>query len=326
MKDDYLFEGKGEVDPEVEALEAALRPLRYRERAQTIPAPLTRTRVRIKQWRSSRLVGALVLAATLLLGVGIWHARHAAEHLALIDGPAFNVFRETGTPTIAGSAFADQGHLHEGMWLETNSESRAKIQVASIGAVTVAPGSRVQLVRTGPSEHRLSLTKGRIDAVVSAPPRLFVVDTPSATAVDLGCAYHLEVQGDGATRLVVDTGQVSLDGKGKEAWVPAGAECVTRKELGPGTPRWNDSPAAFRTALDAFDWGQGSLDIVLREADTAETLSLWHLLQRVPATEREKVAERIEALAPTVLVAKTVTTSLDAAELLKLRRELSEIW
>src|SRR5207248_1979033 len=81
----------------------------------------------------------------------------------------------------------------EGAWLETDARSRAKVRVADIGWVDVEPRTRVRLVRASAAEHRLELSRGVLHAAVTAVPRLFVVDTPSAVAVDLGCAYTLEV-------------------------------------------------------------------------------------------------------------------------------------
>jgi hypothetical protein len=94
----------------------------------------------------------------------------------------------------------------------------------------------------------------------------------------------------------------------------------------PGTPGWTDSGQAFRQALLAYDWDHGPLDRVLETADTPDTLSLWHILQRVPAGDRSKVAQRIEKLAPTVLVSDPIKKSLDGPDLLRLRQALSGIW
>ncbi len=315
---DYLFDGSGPVDRDVEALEKALRPLAYRE-----PAPVVALEPKRRSW-PLRAVAALALAAAVALVVYHWRARPVP--VAAVPGPSFQVVRETGAPTIGGARLVGAGELHEGTWLETDADSRARVQVADIGNVRVSPDSRLRIVRTGKSEHRLALDRGRIDAVVNAPPRLFVVDTPSVTAVDLGCAYHLVVQGDGSSTLHVDSGQVSLEGNGREAWVPAGADCVTRKGAGPGTPSWSDSTPAFHAALAAFDWEHGALEPVLREADTPDTLSLWHVLQRVPPGDRGKVAQRIEKLAPYVSVSEPILKSLDAPALLTLRSSLSHIW
>ena len=51
------------------------------------------------------------------------------------------------------------------------------------------------------SNHGLALARGEIRAKISAPPRLFFVDTPSGTAVDLGCEYTLQTDEDGTGML-----------------------------------------------------------------------------------------------------------------------------
>jgi hypothetical protein len=329
MNDDYLFTKQGAPDPEVEALERALAPLRYSgankfaESAAPVHDPSaklgSRTRTRA---RARALVGvALAVAAAALAMIAL--RKPEAPHA---NAASFEVVRERGAPQLAGTSFADSGSMGVGSWLETDKDSRAKIQIADIGTVRVAPDSKVKLVRTSANEHRLALERGRIDAVVTAPPRLFVVDTPAGTAVDLGCAYHLTVEPDGSTMLHVDTGQVALEGEGHEAWVPASAQCRTRKGKGPGTPVWTDSPSAFIAALEAYDQKGDNLADVLRLADTPETLSLWHMLRRTPLQDRERIAARIHELVPSIEIRATTLASLDTAEMLKLRIELAEIW
>jgi hypothetical protein len=320
--DDYLMSKDGTVDPKIAELEAALAPLRYKEQSFSLPA--TPIAAAPKKRPVARVLWVLPVAAALAAAVLLYLRADAR--------PSFAVTRETGRPMVAGATMGANAKLREGSWLETDEGSSAEIAVATIGKVHVSPGSKVQLVRTGTNEHRLALERGRIDAVVSAPPRLFIVDTPATTVVDLGCAYHVTVRADGATELHVDSGQVSLEGAhggavpSVGAWVPAGADCVTRKGRGPGTPVWSDSAKAFRDALDDFDRGTGKLSAVLALADTPETLSLWHLLQRVSGDERTQVADRIEALVPIVRVTPQVRTSLDPKALAELREELAQIW
>ncbi|HEX9963237.1 MAG TPA: FecR domain-containing protein, partial [Pyrinomonadaceae bacterium] len=117
--------------------------------------------------------------------------------------PAWNVETIAGTPTAGNEAIGETGKLGVGQFLETDANSRARVQVSNIGQVEIAPNSRVQLVRTHSTEHRLSLERGLMKAKILAPPRLFIVDTPSAVAVDLGCEYTLEVDKDGNSRLHV---------------------------------------------------------------------------------------------------------------------------
>ncbi len=107
----------------------------------------------------------------------------------------------------------------------------------------------MQLLATQPTEHRLELARGKMSARIWAPPRLFFVDTPSAVAADLGCAYTLEVDDDGGSVLHVTSGWVALQLKDRESMVPAGAACETQPGIGPGTPYFVDATPVFREAL-----------------------------------------------------------------------------
>ena len=88
----------------------------------------------------------------------------------------------------------------------------------------------MRLLETQPTEHRLELARGKMSARIWAPPRLFFVDTPSAVAADLGCAYTLEVDDQGASLLQVTSGWVALELKDRESMVPAGAPA--KRDLG----------------------------------------------------------------------------------------------
>src|SRR3990172_6458320 len=109
-----------------------------------------------------------------------------------------------------------------GEWLVTDAFSRAELSVGRIGTAEVGPNSRVQLDRGGLTQHRLTLEHGRLQVVISAPPRLFLVQTPSVLATDLGCAYTLEVDSAGASRLHVTAGWVELKQGDATSLVPAG--------------------------------------------------------------------------------------------------------
>src|SRR4029434_1808199 len=112
-------------------------------------------------------------------------------------------------------------------WLETDGRSRAQIAVGSIGNVDIDENTRVRLLQTEPTEHRLELARGKMSARIWAPPRLFFVDTPSAVAADLGCAYTLEVEKHGGSLLRVTSGWVALELKDRESIVPTRAACET---------------------------------------------------------------------------------------------------
>jgi hypothetical protein len=240
----------------------------------------------------------------------VFAAAFAAVLLALAAGgawlyvraqrPWWEVARVEGAPRVASGRIGERGRLRVGEWLETDSASRAEIAVADIGQVEVEPNTRVRLVETRLTEHRLELERGTLHARIWAPPRLFFVNTPSAVAADLGCAYTLEVDDAGRGLLHVTSGYVALETDARESIVPAGAACLTQPGVGPGTPFFEDASEAFVEALAKLDFenDRASLDAVLTGAREKDTLTLWHLLSRVGADERVRVYERLAALAP----------------------------
>ncbi len=234
--------------------------------------------------------------------------------------PFWDVETLAGMPKVGNSFESEK--LIVGEFLETDANSRARVQVANIGNVEIAPNSRVKLVRTNSTEHRLSLEKGELKAKILAPPRLFIVDTPSAVAVDLGCEYTLEVDDNGNGKLHVTSGFVALEKNGRESIVPAGAIALTKKGKGIGTPFAEDSSAEFQAALYKFDFENGgskSLQTIIKEAGLYDSLTLWHLLPRVPKTERGKV---FNALANLVEPPAKVTVE----GVLRLNKKMLDAW
>ena len=246
---------------------------------------------------------------------------------ANVTSPTFNentdywqVDTLAGNPQIGSGTEA--GKLAVGSYLVTDGASRARVEVADIGTVDVAPNSRVKLVGTNKKQHRLSLERGSLHARIAAPPRLFIVDTPSAMAVDLGCEYTLEVDKAGNNKLHVTSGFVALERGGRESIVPAGAMCLTRKGKGLGTPFSAETTEAFRAALERFDFsGGGSLavDAILASRNSYDIISLWHLLSRVSMSDRGKV---YDALVPYVSPPEGVTRE----GVLKLNKKMLETW
>ena len=234
--------------------------------------------------------------------------------------PSWNVETLAGMPKV-GNSF-ENGKLAVGQFLETDANSRARIQVANIGNVEIAPNSRVQLVKTTSNEHRLSLERGILKAKIDAPPRLFIVDTPSAMAVDLGCEYTLEVDKDGNSKLHVTGGFVALEKDGREAIVPAGAIALTKRGKGIGTPFADDSSAEFQNALFKFDFENGggeALQTIIKESNLYDSLTLWHLLSRTQKAERGKV---FDALAAHVKLPANVTRQ----GILRLDKKMLDAW
>jgi putative zinc finger protein len=220
--------------------------------------------------------------------------------------------------------------MSPGSIVDTDQSSRAVIKVGTIGTVSVEPGTRVTLGRIAAPEFRLSLEVGTISAKIAAPPRLFFVDTPSSTVVDLGCAYTMRVAPDGGGQIHVTEGWTSLEWNGRESLVPAGAMAETRKDVGPGTPFFDDASARLREALSAFDFGGGGADVleaVLSASRVRDTLTLWHLISRVDPVSRERVYDRIAELSPPpASVVREKVLQLDAAMLKHWREELAWTW
>jgi hypothetical protein len=290
--DDYVWDGTGEPDPELVELEERLRPLRRVPPPPEWPA----ARGARPRWRIAALAAAaaVAVAASALLMRG--PKARGGWDLRWLEGESWSEARVVRRDTLA-----------VGQWIETRA-ARARLSVGprddEIGEVQLEPKTRVGLVDPGRQQHRLSLARGVMHATIWAPPGNFVVDTPSAAAVDMGCRYTLEVDERGAGRLRVEAGWVGFEARGLQSLVPAGAQCATRAGIGPGTPSFETASAAFAAALEAIDFGpagvprRAALERVLAEARARDALSLWHLLTRVEGEERARVFDRLAELVP----------------------------
>src|ERR1019366_4960143 len=110
--------------------------------------------------------------------------------------------------------------LREGQTVRTGNAA-VRLEAEEIGRVDLAANS---VLRTSGGQ-RLAPQRGELHAFIWAPARQFVVETPSARAVDLGCEYTLNVdeKGDGVLR--VQMGWVGFPGGDREACLPS---CPTR--------------------------------------------------------------------------------------------------
>jgi len=285
---------------------------------RALPARPERAPFRIGGWR-------FAMAALLLAGIGM-----AYWSVVQRSGVRWEVVRLAGAPLVASKPIEQTGRIGAGEWIETDAGSRATVRVGEIGSVDVEPNTRLRVVVTRPAEHRLALARGEIRAKISAPPRLFFVDTPSGTAVDLGCEYALAIDPDGFGRLQVTKGWVLFQWKNLESLVPAGASCRTRPQAGPGIPYFDDAPESIKQALERLAFEKGGsedLSIILADARVRDTLTLWHLLSRVPMDDRERVYDRMAALTPVPAgVSREQALKLDAETLKRWREELAWTW
>jgi hypothetical protein len=211
----------------------------------------------------------------------------------------------SGAPRVAARPVAERALLGVGRWLVTGAEDRATIDLSDVGRVDVDPQSRVSLLSSRQGNYRLQLDRGTLHALIWAPPGQFFVETSSSTAIDLGCAYSLSIDDRGAGLVRVTSGWVGFEYRGRESFIPSGAACPTRRHLGPGTPYYEDTSPAFQQALLTIDFGltdhaavSAALTRVLDESRDTEVITLWHLLTRVPVTERARVFAKLASFAP----------------------------
>jgi hypothetical protein len=272
MSEEYLWDRSGPADPEVERLERLLEPLRYR-------AP----RVRRAPYAAMAAAAALALAAAGLM-------RFAP---AAMPATAWQVARVEGAARLGDRAAAVSMPVRPGEVLRTASDGQLELSEDDLGRIDLGPDSELRAGRGG----RVALDRGRLHAFIWAPPRRFVLDTPSSRAIDLGCEYTIEVSpaGDGVLR--VSMGWVAFQSGGREAFIPAGAQCVTRRRGGPGIPYYEDAPPELVAALGRWEGGDAAaLAPLLAAARARDGITLWHLMTRVPAAERAAVYDRLAEL------------------------------
>lgn len=280
MSDEYLWNGEGEPDAEVARLERVLRPLQFKPKPLDLApvAPVKQAR------RPSWLVWAAVAAAAILaasVGWRVWIAKT----------PAVSMWRVSWNGASAQS-------VRKGELIATGKRSAARLQSDFVGEVELGPESRLRVVESTRDEQRLALQRGTMHAFIWAPPREFVVDTPGATTVDLGCAYTLHVAPDGTGLLTVELGWVAFQWRELESFIPAGAACATKPGRGPGTPHFIDAPPELQTDLARFDadGDAAALGGVLSAARQRDALTLWHLLGRTRGRERAQVFDHFSGL------------------------------
>jgi predicted anti-sigma-YlaC factor YlaD len=242
------------------------------------------------RWLGGSAAAAAILALCIL---GYWLYLKPST-------PAWDLEVLKGIALVGNNVVSGKGRFMEGEVLETRT-GQARIQVGVIGRVDVGPNTVLRLVKASPSDHRLALEKGTIAASISAPPRLFYVETPSALAIDLGCMYTLNIDSTGAGVLHVTSGWVALAYNSRQSIVPAGALCRTKPGYGPGTPyQWDASPELVM-ALVAYDFNEGgeaALRSILLNVRNMDSITLWHLFLGTWGSQRALVYDRLATLVP----------------------------
>lgn len=264
MSDEYLWDRTGEADPEIARLENLLAQYRY-------SGPT-------KRHQSGKLK-LLAIAACLAL--------FALAAIRLHRSPLSEW-------QIAGKRIA------VGQTIDTADHSNTKLEAPFFGEVNLDSNSRLQVLPSSGGNQRLALRRGTMHALIWAPPASFLVETPAAKTIDLGCSYTLTVLPDDSGILSVQTGWVAFQNGSMESFIPAGAVCHTRPRLGPGLPYFESASRDLRDAVSKYDStaGRKGLQAIVSSVRKEDALTLWHLVVRTSGADRDLVVQRFAALVP----------------------------
>ncbi len=305
---EYLWNKSGTVDAEIDALEKELAEFRYSETEPAFLASLParrsarswRARMFVPRFRGLRIaVWAAAAAIILIAAAGLMRHR-----LAWNENQPWSIEKLSGSPRIEGAQrYSDR--LAVGQTLSTDASSSAEIRIGRIGKMLVEPNSEVRLLETATGRHRLALEHGTIEARTWAPPFSFAIQTASSTLFDLGCAFTLHADIDGGGLVHVESGWVLFEFGDQQTIVPAGAEAITRPNLGPGTAYFPDASAGFKAALNELDFAPAgssrpdlAIETAVREARPRDAITLLSLLHKVDRPHREPLLNALERFVP----------------------------
>jgi len=166
--------------------------------------------------------------------------------------------------------------------------SATRIRRTGIGYVDIAAGTVVRVE----GRSRLALERGTIHAKTISQPGIFIVDTPHARAVDLGCEYTLSISPAGGGVLRVLAGWVGLNSWG-QSLVPQGAKAVIAEDGHLSPPLFEDASSVFQAAIL-----RGDLNTALPLARRRDALTLINLFRFATTEERLHIYDRLNQLVP----------------------------
>ncbi len=208
---------------------------RHRPTLAQPPAPRARRRWRAPAW-------AFAVAASVAALIAVFYQ----YRLSWPTDRAWDVQWQTRDATAHAETLAP------GQALVTAEDERARLRVARIGRVDVAPSTSLRLIETRAGRHRLALDHGEVRARIWAPPGVFGIDSEGQRTIDLGCAFTLRRDAQGRGQLIVDSGWVQQLIGARDVLVPAGhAIAFDRERI--GSPLRVDATPAFRAAVQALD-------------------------------------------------------------------------
>jgi len=271
MNDDYLWDKSGEPDAEVQKLEVLLG--RYRSAA---PMPDFNRVAVIRR----RPLWPFAVAAALIVCAILGAIRFYT--------PA-NRWRATDE-----SGVADVPHslLRAGDVVRTE-RGTVRLQSPAVGTIDLGANTIVRLVENRTRRHRLALAAGTIHAKTTSQPGVFVIDTPKARAIDLGCEYTLTIAPNGGGELHVISGWVDLTHDYEQSLVPQGASAFIGSDSSLTVPIFDDAAPRFKTAVLQHD-----VPTIVALARTRDAFTLLNLFRLSTPDERMLLYDRLEQLVP----------------------------
>ena len=222
--------------------------------------------------------------------------RHSPGRWWLAAAAAIAVAIVIAWPRPRGAWIAEEAGrrrvLQVGESIATGPGMHARLESNAIGVIDIGPRTEIRLVEVRAKRQRLALASGTIHAKTTSPPGVFVVDTPRAAAMDLGCEYVLSVAPDGHGLLRVTSGWVELTRGWTQSLVPQGAHAwIEDGHLSP--PVFDDAPPAFQAAVRS-----GDLPTVLRLSRRRDALTLINLFRDATPDQRLQIYDRLDVLVP----------------------------
>jgi hypothetical protein len=152
MNDDYLWDGSGEPDPEIQKLENRLAKFRHQGEAPQFPRISAARQPRFWQRLvSSRWSFGLAAAMAAVLFMAAFGILRWSQKPGTTSGPGWDVESVAGTPRVESSAFGKSAaatKLGIGQTLVTDSHSKANISIADIGTVNVETNTQSTRARS----------------------------------------------------------------------------------------------------------------------------------------------------------------------------------
>ncbi len=166
--------------------------------------------------------------------------------------------------------------------------SNVRLRSREVGVIDVGNQTTLRLI----GRNRFELKSGTIHARTTSPPGIFIVDTPRAQAIDLGCEYTLSIAPNGTGILRVSAGWVGLNSWG-QSLVPQGAKATIGPHGKLSPPIFEDASLAFQEAIR-----RGDLQTALPLARRRDALTLINLFRFATTEERLMVYDRLNQLVP----------------------------